>query len=131
MRTFVDRFRKNVCHRRWIQRPGTILALLLIVLTFFAEWYSRGEVRKCDLIVFNSTSTHYCAYRKYTEWIPPYSGYAAAVLSTVFGNELLRTITSKCLFCYCISITVKTGGIFNPFWLPRFHTFFHMIGQFH
>ena len=29
------------------------------------------------------------------------------------------------------SLTVKKGGSFNPFWLPQFHTFFHMIGQFH
>ena len=29
------------------------------------------------------------------------------------------------------SFTVKKGGSFNPFWLPQFHSFFHMIGQFH
>ena len=34
MRTLVDRLRKNLRHRRWIQRPGIILALLLIVPTF-------------------------------------------------------------------------------------------------
>ena len=41
MRTLVDRFRKIVRHRRWIQRPGTILALLLIVLAFLAMVQQR------------------------------------------------------------------------------------------
>ena len=36
MRTLVDRFRTIVRHRRWIQRPGIILALLFIVLAFLA-----------------------------------------------------------------------------------------------
>ena len=36
MRMFIDRFRKIVRHRRWIQGPCIILALLLIVLAFLA-----------------------------------------------------------------------------------------------
>ena len=55
MRTLVDHFRKTVHHRRWIQRLGIILALLLIVLAFLAR------VQQPDLI---SPSTHYHAYRK-------------------------------------------------------------------
>ena len=66
MRTLVDGFCKIVRHRRWIQRLGIVLALLLIVLAFLAmhgtatERYSNGEVQKCDLILPR-------LYRKYTE----------------------------------------------------------------
>ena len=41
MRTLVDGFRKIVCHHRWIQRPGVIVALLLIVLAFLAMVQQR------------------------------------------------------------------------------------------
>ena len=41
MRMLVDRFPKNVRHRRWIQRPDIILALLLIVLAFFVMVQQR------------------------------------------------------------------------------------------
>ena len=41
MRTLVDRFRKSVRHRRYIQRLGIILALLLIVLAFLAKVQQR------------------------------------------------------------------------------------------
>ena len=41
MRMLVDRFRKIVRHRRWIQRLETILALLLIVLAFLAVVQQR------------------------------------------------------------------------------------------
>ena len=43
MQTLVDHFRKTVRHRRWIQKLGAILALLLIVLAF-SPWYSTGQV---------------------------------------------------------------------------------------
>ena len=36
MRMLVDGFRMIVRHHRWIQRQGIVLALLLIVLAFFA-----------------------------------------------------------------------------------------------
>ena len=41
MRTLVDRFRKIVRHRRWIQRLGIILALLLFLLAFLAMVQQR------------------------------------------------------------------------------------------
>ena len=40
-RTLVDGFRKVVRHHRWIQRPGIILALLLILLAFLAKVQQR------------------------------------------------------------------------------------------
>ena len=42
-------FRKIVCHSRWIQRLGIILAPLLIMLAFSSSY---GEVRNGDLIVY-------------------------------------------------------------------------------
>ena len=41
MRTLVDRFRKNVRRRRWIQKTGHNLALLLIVLAFLTMVQQR------------------------------------------------------------------------------------------
>ena len=56
MRMLVDGFRKIVRYHRWIQRPGIIVALLLIVLAFLAMVQQRtGEVQKFALIVFNKT----------------------------------------------------------------------------
>ena len=60
MRTLVDGFRKIVHHRRWIQRLGIVLALLLIVLAFLARHCTATERSE------NATS-YYHAYRKYTE----------------------------------------------------------------
>ena len=37
----IDYFRKIVRHYRWIQRPGIILALLIIVLAFLAMVQQR------------------------------------------------------------------------------------------
>ena len=39
----VDRFRNIVCQRCWIQRPGIILALMLITLAFLAMVYTATE----------------------------------------------------------------------------------------
>ena len=40
------------------------------------------------------------------------------------GNDL--SIRRTIVLC-----TVRNVGSSNPFWLPQFHTLFHMIGQFH
>ena len=85
MRTLVDRYRKIVRHCRWIQRPGIILALLLIVLAFLGIVQQRRgpkmqphtlpplpEVTECPV-------TDTSVFRIYA--------YAAVVLSTVLGND--------------------------------------------
>ena len=63
--TLVYHFRKIVRHIRWIQRPGIILTLLLIVVTFLnLSWQWKNP--KCGLAVLISPSTHYHAHWKYT-----------------------------------------------------------------
>ena len=115
MRTLVDGFRKIVRHRRWIQGPGIVLALLLIVLAFLA-WYGNGEVRKCDLIVFNSPIRAHTLPRLLEVYRMPiltdtsvYSGDAAVVLQSY--SRLLQ-ITIEYLFCYCCHNT-NHSTIFN------------------
>ena len=58
--TLVYHFRKIVCHIQWIERPGIMLALSFIVLTFL-----NGKVRKYGLIVLTSLSTHYHTHQEY------------------------------------------------------------------
>ena len=63
--TLVYYFRKIVHHIRWIQRPGNILALSLIVLTFLnlVRQWKGPKMWPCRA---PSLSTHYHAYQKCT-----------------------------------------------------------------
>ena len=101
-RTVIDRFRKIVRYHRWIQRPGIILALLLIALAFLAMVQRRRGPKMRPHRV--QQPEHMLPRLPEVYRIPitdtsRYSGYAAVVLSTVLANEWLRTI--ECLFCYC------------------------------
>ena len=83
MRMLVYDFRKIMRHHYWIQRPGIILALLVIVLAFL----TLGQQRSGLKMLCSTAQTHITTY---TEFV--YSGYAAVVHSNehaVMHNRVL------------------------------------------
>ena len=101
----VDRIRKIVRRRRWIQRPSIILALLLIVLAFLARVVGVECGRRAvehDEVAFFDLSV---AAEVYRMRIPPYSRHSTVVLSAVLANEkLLLQTTNQCEFSYYIVV---------------------------
>ena len=100
MRTLVDRIGKILRHRSWSQKPGITLVLLLIMLTFLTMVEQRRGPKmgphRPNLIVFNTITTPTGSVpNAHNGHAPPYSGYAAVVLSTESANEKSRLATYK------------------------------------
>ena len=86
MRTLVDRFRTIVRHLRWIQRPGIMLALLLIVLAFLATAQQR----------IKGLTSHYHRFTMPTGSIP--NAHNEVSLFRIVANENLRLATLNRVF---------------------------------
>ena len=65
MRTLVVRFRKIVRHRRWISNTGHYIS----TAAYRASLSRHGTATERSDNATSSPSTHYHAYRKYTDWI--------------------------------------------------------------
>ena len=92
IRTLVYCFHKIVRYTQWIQRPGIMSTLSLILLTFFS-FVRQWKAWKCSLIVLTSLSTHYHTHCTGTPEmrIPPYYTHTV-VIPMVSTLEVLHCI---------------------------------------
>ena len=66
--TLVDCFRKIVRHSRWVQRPGIILVLLLIVLAFLVAVVRSKNATSHITTPTKSIPNAHNIFSIYTQW---------------------------------------------------------------